>query len=185
MAATFTRPYVEAARDAAGSLEAFAALVPELERLASALSGSEELRTLLRNPAVPREKKRAVLDAVAARVSVGAMGLRLAQVLLANRRLPRISEMAAAFRDQVNREQRIVEAALTTARPLSDGARADLSRALEARTGQSVRLKSNVNPALLGGFVVQIGSEVYDASLAHRLEKAKNSLHAATGNVPK
>jgi len=53
------------------------------------------------------------------------------------------------------------------------------------RTGRTIRLKTAVEPALLGGFVVRLGSEVYDASLAHRLEKAKNALHAATGNLAK
>lgn len=185
MAAKFTRPYVEAARESAGSLEAFEALVPGLERLAAAFSGSEELRTLLRNPGVSREHKRAILDAIAARVSLDELGLRLARILLSNRRLPRIAEVATAFREQVNRERRVVEAALKTARPLSESARADLSRALEARTGRSVHLKTGVDPALLGGFIIQIGSDVYDASLSHRLDKAKNALHAATGNLPK
>ena len=185
MAATFTRPYVEATREAAGTLEAFEALIPELERVAAAVAGSEELRTLLRNPAVARENKRAVLDAVATRSGVGALGLRLVQVLLANRRLPRIAEVAAAFRDQADRERHLAEAALTTASALPEAVVAELTRALQARTGKAIRLKSSVNPALLGGFVVRVGSEVYDASLAHRLEKAKNSLHAATGNVSK
>jgi F-type H+-transporting ATPase subunit delta len=183
MAIKFTRPYVEAARDAAGSLEAFEALVPGLERLAAALAGSEELRTLLRNPGISRESKRAVLDAVAAKVSLDELGLRLARVLLSNRRLPRIADVAAAFREQVNKERRVVEAALRTARPISEAARAALSRALETKTGRSVHLKADVDPVLLGGFIVQIGSDVYDASLSHRLDKAKNALHAATGNL--
>ena len=185
MAATFTRPYVEATRETAGSMEAFAALVPGLERLSAALSGSEELRTLLRNPAVPREQKRAILDSVTTRVSLDVVGARLAQVLLANRRIGRLAEIVTAFRDQVNRESRIVEASLTTARPLSEAAHRDLANALEVRTGRTIRLKTAVEPALLGGFVVRLGSEVYDASLAHRLEKAKNALHAATGNLAK
>src|SRR5512140_1435500 len=101
MAAKFTRPYVEATREAAGSLDAFEALVPALERLAAALADSDELRTLLRNPAIPREKKRAILDAVAPKVALDGLGLRLAQVLLSNRRLARVAEIAASFREQV------------------------------------------------------------------------------------
>ena len=93
--------------------------------------------------------------------------------------------MAAAFSDQADRERHLAEAALTTASALPEAVVAELTRALQARTGKAIRLKSSVNPALLGGFVVRVGSEVYDASLAHRLEKAKNSLHAATGNVSK
>jgi F-type H+-transporting ATPase subunit delta len=185
MAAKFTRPYVEAARDAAGSLEAFEALVPGLERLAAALAASDDLRTLLRNPGVSRESKRAVLDSIGARVLLDDLGLRLARILLSNRRLPRVAEVAAAFRDQVNKERRVVEASLKTARPLSEEARANLANALEAKTGRSVHLKADVDPALLGGFIVQIGSDVYDASLSHRLDKAKNALHAATGNLAK
>lgn len=185
MAARFTKPYVEAVRDTAGSLEAFEALAPQLERLAAAIGESEELRTLLRNPGVKREQKRSVLDALAARLGLEGLAFRLAGVLLTNRRLAKVSEMAAAIREQSNRERRILEAEVTTARPLSDGAKSDLSWALEAKTGRTIRLNASVKAALLGGFVIRVGSEIYDASLAHRLEKAKNALHAATGNVPK
>ena len=185
MAARFTKPYVEAVRDAAGSLEAFEAIAPALDRLAGAIGESDELRTFLRNPAVRREQRRSVVDALAARLGVEGLALRLAGVLLANRRLGRASEMAAAIREQSNKERRIVEAEVTTARPLSDTAKSDLARALEAKTGRTIRLNTNVEAALLGGFVIRVGSEVYDASLAHRLEKAKNALHAATGNVPR
>ena len=185
MAARFTKPYVEAVREAAGSLEAFEALAPPLERLAAAVGESEELRTLLRNPGVRREQKRTVLAALASRLGLEGLALRLAGVLLANRRLARVSEMVTAIREQSNKERRILEAEVTTARPLTDGAKSELSRALEAKTGRTIRLSTSVEAALLGGFVIRVGSEIYDASLAHRLEKAKNALHAATGNVPR
>ncbi len=184
MAAGFTRPYVEAAREVAGSLEAFEALLPALDNLAAAVAGSEELRALLRNPAFRRDQKRAVLDALAPRLGLGELGLRLARTLLANRRLTRVSEIVTAFREQANRERKIVEAHVTTARELPQAAQADLARALERRTGKTVRLRTEVQAALLGGFVIRVGSEVYDASLAQRLQKARNALHAATGNVP-
>lgn len=185
MAASFTKPYVEAARDAAGSLEAFEALVPELERLASALFATDELRKVVRNPGIPRDRKRAILQEIAARAGLEGLALNLSRVLLANRRLVRLREVIAAIREQADRERHLAEATLATARPLPAAVEAEVSRALAARTGKSIRLKSIVDPGLLGGFVVRVGSEVYDASLAHRLQKAKNSLHAASGNVSK
>ena len=53
--------------------------------------------------------------------------------------------------------------------------------ALEARTGTRVRLRTELDPSLLSGFVVRLGSEVFDASLARRLARARKALEGAAG----
>jgi F-type H+-transporting ATPase subunit delta len=188
MSGPFARPYVEALREVAGSLDDFEALVPPLDSLArtvGAVAGSHELRAFFLSPAVPKESKAAALDAVAGKLGISGLALRAAQILLSNRRIGRTSELVAAMRERIDRERRRVQATVVAAHELDGEATAAIAAALTERTGKTVRLSASVDPELLGGFVVRVGSEVWDSSLSRRLQKAKNALHAASGAAPR
>ena len=99
-------------------------------------------------------------------------------ILLHNRRLHLLGELLAALRARLDRDTHAVEARIVTAQP-ADAAVLEALRALVAdRTKQSVRLVSKVDPSLLGGFVVSVGSARLDASLERRLQKTRAALHA-------
>ena len=181
MAARFTRPYVDALFEVAGSAESVEALLPTLDGFASALRASQELRAVLSNPGVERDKKNALVSAVAGRVGMNGLGTRLLTTLLHNNRLFKLEEVASAARERLDKERRVVEARVTSAAPLRNGDTARIKEALAAKTKRSVRLVEDVDPALLGGFVVKVGSEVYDASLKQRLERARRAFHGADG----
>ncbi len=182
MAAGFPKPYVDALFAVAGSAEAAGALLPDLDRFAEALGASAELRELLRNPAVERARKEALLGAVAEKLGTGPHAARLLSVLLVNRRLAHLSEVIAAVRERLDRDRNVVEARVQSARPLAEAEAGEIRKALEERTRRTVRLGTETVPALLGGFVVRIGSEVYDASLATRLARVRAALHQETRN---
>ncbi len=180
MAAGFTRPYVDALLSVAGSSEAVAALLPDLERFSRTLAAAADLRELLRNPAVDRATKAALLDAVAARLEMGSLPARLLRVLLANRRLTHLAEVIAAIRERLDREKNVVEARVRSARPLESADAEALRKALEGQTRRRVRLVPEVDSSLLGGFVVRVGSEVYDASLSTRLARVRAAFREGT-----
>ena len=180
MAAGFTRPYVDALLSVAGSPAAVEALLPDLDAVARGLGASADLRELLRNPALDRKAKTDLLHAMTAKLGTGPLAARLLTVLLANRRLTRLADLIAAIRERLDRDQNVVEATVRSARPLGDAETAGLRTALEGRTRRTVRLLPQVEPGLLGGFVVRIGSEVYDASLAARLSRVRAALHGGT-----
>ncbi|HSB63828.1 MAG TPA: ATP synthase F1 subunit delta [Thermoanaerobaculia bacterium] len=174
MSARTTRPYVDAffavATDPAGELAA-------LEAFRHAYDLAPELGKVLSNPGLEREKREALLLAVAARVGVPEIAGRLLTILLRNGRLHALHELLAALRARLDKDTQAVEARVVTARP-ADAAVLEALRALVAdRTKQNVRLVSKVDPSLLGGFVVSVGSARLDASLARRLEKARAALH--------
>jgi F-type H+-transporting ATPase subunit delta len=179
MAARFTKPYVDALFEVAGSAENVEALLGKLDGFSSALRESPELRAVLSNPGIERDKKNALVSAVASRVGMNGLGTRLLTTLLHNNRLLKLEEVAAAARQRLDKDRRVVEARVTSAAPLANGDTARIQKALEAKTSRSVRLVHDVDPALLGGFVVKMGSEVYDASLKQRLERARRALHGA------
>jgi F-type H+-transporting ATPase subunit delta len=175
MSARIARPYVDAffavAVDPAGELAA-------LEAFRHAYALSPELGKVLSNPGLEREKREALLAAVAARVGVPEIAGRLLMILLHNGRLRILNDLLAALRARLDRDTQEIEARILTAQP-ADAAVLEALRALVAgRTKQRVRLVSAVDPALLGGFVVSVGSARLDASLDRRLEKARAALHA-------
>ncbi|MGZ5430883.1 MAG: ATP synthase F1 subunit delta [Thermoanaerobaculia bacterium] len=175
MSARIARPYVDAffavAVDPAGELAA-------LEAFRHAYNLAPELGKVLSNPGLEREKREALLAAVAARVGVPEIASRLLTILLHNGRLHGLHELLEALRARLDRDTQAVEARIVTAQP-ADAAVLEALRALVAdRTKQSVRLVAKVDPSLLGGFVVSVGSVRLDASLERRLEKARVALHA-------
>lgn len=178
MAERFTRPYVDAFFAVAGSAEAADEQLPALDTVAAAIASSADLAKVLANPGIEKPRRKALLDAVAAKAGVGALGGRLLDVLLQNRRVHRLPAFLAAVRERLDRERRTLEARVTSARELDEAVFESLRRMVEGRTGSTVRVVPSVDPSLLGGFVVSVGSARLDASLARRLEKARAALHA-------
>ncbi len=181
MPAAFTKPYVDALFDVAASPDAVEALLPGLSTFSALLSRSEELRSVFADPGVDRARKLAILAKLIEGEQLEGLGARLLATLLQNRRLHRLGEVVAAIRARLDRERHVLEARVRSAQPLTADLQKQLLASLEKRTGGRVRLQTHVDPALLGGFSIQIGSEVYDATLAHRLEKARRALRSAAG----
>jgi F-type H+-transporting ATPase subunit alpha len=88
----------------------------------------------------------------------------------------RLSAFLAAVKERLDRERHMLEARVASARPLDEAVFEGLRRMVEGRTGSTVRVVAAVDPSLLGGFVVSVGSARLDASLARRLEKARAAL---------
>ena len=175
MSARVTRPYVDAffavAKDPGTELVA-------LETFQKAYDAAPELGKVLSNPGLEREKREAILVAVAAHIGVPEIAGRLLNILLHNGRLHILHDLLAALRARLDKETKAVEARIVTAQT-ADAAVLEALRALVAdRTKQSVRIVSKVDASLLGGFVVSVGSVRLDASLERRLQKARAALHA-------
>ncbi|MEO6326264.1 MAG: ATP synthase F1 subunit delta [Thermoanaerobaculia bacterium] len=179
MAANFTKPYVDALFEVLGSADTVQEQLPTLDAFAALLSGNAELRMVLRNPGIDRTRKGAIVQQLATQAGASPIALRLLNTLLINQRIPALAELTKAIRLRLDRERRVVEATVRSASPLSPETEAEIRAALEKRSKMNVRIKPIVDPALLAGFVVQIGSEIYDTSLAQRLARTKLALHGA------
>ncbi|MFN7989895.1 MAG: ATP synthase F1 subunit delta [Thermoanaerobaculia bacterium] len=177
----FARPYVDALFEVAGSPDAVEALLPSLDTVARALETNEELRAFLANPGVGRKEKRGLVEAIAGSANAPVLAARLLRALLDRGRILRLPAVLAAVRDQVDRARGVVEATVRSATPLPADAEAAIRAALESRTGTRVRVRTELDPSLLSGFVVRLGSELFDASLSRRLERARRALESASG----
>jgi F-type H+-transporting ATPase subunit delta len=97
-------------------------------------------------------------------------------LLIQNKRTNAIGDIVAAYEDAVNRARGIVNARVTTAVPLNEREQTLVRRRLEELTTRHVNVTTDVDPAVIGGFVARMGDQLIDASVAGRLSALRDSL---------
>ena len=167
--------YASALFDLAVEEGSVSAVENDLEQLDEALRESPELRDLTTNPEVGRTKAGHAIDAVAQTVGAGRLTRNFLGVLAKNRRLSALPGIIRAFRTIAAAQRGEVTAEVTSAHVLSEQQLSQLRQKLTAREGRTVKLSHSVDPDLLGGLVVTVGSKRIDGSIRTRL----NSLASA------
>jgi F-type H+-transporting ATPase subunit delta len=172
------RPYARALLD---SLPGDAALTAhdDLVRLREALERVPRLGTLAANPSLPLELKERTFDEVARSLGLGEPVRRLGLLLMRNFRFAHLPAIVEAFEDLLDRRRGVARARVTSAQPLEPEQRDQLERTLRERLGHEIRLEVAVDPRLIGGFVVHVGSVRYDGSLDGQLRRLREQLVAA------
>jgi F-type H+-transporting ATPase subunit delta len=154
--------------DEGGALDAVAADLATVETM---LAESEALREIIRSPVVSRTSQAAAVIAIAGRAGLGELTRNFLGVLASNRRLFVLSGIIRAFQAMLAIRRGEVTAEVTSAVPLDDGQLAALRESVSRYAGKAVSLRTEVDPGLLGGLVVRIGSRMVDASLRTRLQQ--------------
>jgi F-type H+-transporting ATPase subunit delta len=154
----------------------FEALGQELEALASVYAQSPELRQTLENPVFKISQKRAILEKVLPRVAPSRLVQTFALMLVERRRIAVLPLIARMYQEMTDVQLGRVRATVVSARPLDVITAAEIQRGLERRTGKKVLMKTEVDPALIGGVVARVGSLVLDGSLRTRLETMANRI---------
>jgi len=155
--------------DPAGALQ-------ELRSIEALFKESDQLRRVMENPAIPGDRKRAVLDAITQRLGTSRSVRNFIAVLTDHRRLPLFSEILKQLEQELNARQGFAEAQVNTARPLSDPEKQLLEAEITKMTGKKVRARYGEDASLLGGAVVQVGSTIYDGSVKGQLERMREQL---------
>jgi F-type H+-transporting ATPase subunit delta len=137
---------------------------------------SPELREFFSNPAVPAPQKMGFLDKLNARLGLQKELRNLLAVLIDNDRIGQVSEVAQAYRRLLQEQSGIRQAEIVTARELNEKERGALVEEIGKLAGARVEASFRLDPAILGGAVVRIGSTVYDGSVRGRLERLKEAL---------
>ena len=156
----------------AGSLEAVDA---DVALLTETLDGSRELRLALTSPVVSSEKKGAVLQSLFGD-KLSDLSLRFLTLLVEKQRDDQIPAILDAYRALRDERTGTVEATVRTAKPMSADERDRLQAALEARADATVRMRVEIDAALIGGLVVRLGDTVYDRSVLHQLQTLRGQL---------
>ncbi len=156
-----------------------AAAQQQLEDFRGTFAGSRELREVLMDPAILREQKLRVLDAIAQRIGMSPQVRNFVAVIMEHDRLHDLGEILDEYHAVADEQSGFSEAEITSARVLSEEDRSALEAQVTKLAGGQIRTTYREDPSLLGGAVVRIGSTVYDGSLRAQLEQMKQKLVTA------
>ncbi|HEY3204034.1 MAG TPA: ATP synthase F1 subunit delta [Thermoanaerobaculia bacterium] len=177
----FTHPYARAFIEMAPTGYDFGAFLESAGILTRSVQENRTLRAFLATPAVPLDAKRRAVEELAARAGIDPFGRRFFQVLLNNHRLLEAEQIVRSVRDAHDAKQGIVQGKLTVAAAIEDEEKKSIEEALANRVGGRVRLRVDVDPAILAGFVARVGSTVFDASATAAVRRFQQQAIARTG----
>jgi F-type H+-transporting ATPase subunit delta len=151
----------------------------DLDKFSAMLVESPDLARLVRSPVFSSEIQGKALAAVLAKAGISGITANFLAVLTANRRLFAVSDVIRAFRALVAKFKGEATADVTVAEPLSDKNLDALKTALKSASGKDVALNVKVDPSIIGGLVVKLGSRMVDSSLRTKLNTIKHAMKEA------
>lgn len=151
----------------------------DLDRLFALWREDASFRAFIEDPRLDAAEQRRGAFALLEKLGVGTEVRNLVGVLITNRRLAQLPQVAAAFGQILAARRGQQVAFVTTAHPLTDTQR----RAIEARLAEAgysgVQLRETLDPSLLGGLVIRIGSRLYDNSIKSKLQRLQYAMRGA------
>jgi len=151
----------------------------DLRALDAMIGDSADLKRLLRNPVVSRAQSGRAMEAILDKSGADELTRNFVGLVAANRRLFALQAMIAAYLAELAQRRGEVSAEVTSARELTDAQAKSLEDALRSAVGGKVTLSLKVNPGLVGGLVVKVGSRMIDSSLKSQLARLKLAMKGA------
>ncbi len=170
--------YASALFDLASEAGTVSAVESDLDKLEAALHELGELRALIKNPEISRNQIGKVMSGLSAALGISDLTKNFLGVLAENRRVAELPAMIRAFHTIAAAQRGEVTAEVASAHALTDEQISTLEGKLRAREGRTVKLKTRVDPDLLGGLVVTVGSKRIDGSIRTRLNSIAQAMKA-------
>lgn len=148
----------------------------DLAKFQRMLDDSPDLKSMVRSPVIASGDQARALGAVLDKAGIGGLAANFFKLIAENRRLFAAADMIKAFRALAAKARGEMSAEVTSAVALSGAQVAALKDTLKASVGKDVTLNTRVDPSLLGGLVVKIGSRMIDSSLKTKLQNLKVTL---------
>ena len=168
--------YAQAVFDLAREENLLPAIGDDIDRLEQALRESADLRSLIASPIYSREEQGAAIGAVAQAMGLSPVMRNVLGLMAQKRRLFVLPQLIEVLRTRMSEARGEVAAEVVSAQPLSAEQQARLTQTLSAKAGKAVRLQSRVDPSLIGGLVVRLGSRMIDTSIRAQLGRLQNMM---------
>ncbi|MGC1669480.1 MAG: F0F1 ATP synthase subunit delta [Pseudolabrys sp.] len=176
MAGRYATALFELARDN----KAVDAVKKDLDQFEALANGSVDLNRLVRSPVFGADEQLKALSAILAKAGITGLAANFLRVITTNRRLFAVRDMIRAYRALVARHKGEVTAQVTVAEKLNDKNLDALKSALKSVTGgKDIDLEVEVDPAIIGGLIVKVGSRMVDSSLRTKLNSIKFAMKEA------
>jgi len=147
-----------------------------LDTLNQALADSREFAQLVSSPLIGRDEAGKAFAAIASSLGLDAITANFLQVLARNGRKGQLQPVIRSFRLLAAEHRGETTAEVITAHPLKDNQVAQLKQQLKARAGRDVAIETQVQPEILGGIVVKMGSQMIDASIRTKLNRLAEAM---------
>jgi len=171
--------YAQALFELAKSQGDAAAVESDLKSLKAMRADSADLRTLIGSAVFDAETKGRCLAAIADAAGFAPTTRKFLGLVASNRRASAIPAMISSFEKLAAEDRGAISAEVTTALPLTEAQSKALAASLRTALGKDPEIETKVDPAILGGLKVRVGSRLYDASLKSRLDSLKFALKRA------
>ncbi len=148
----------------------------DIADLIATIDSSEDFQEFLASPSVGKQEQINVMQAIAGQSGFDKLTTNFLSVVIENRRLDVLRSVLTAFQNGLAQSRGQVEVQVTTAQDLSDKQIASLQAALAEGLKQEVSIKAKVEPSILGGMIVTVGSQMIDDSVARKLERLKTAM---------
>jgi len=165
--------YATALFDLAETHNALDQVAGDLNTLAALIDSSDDFTRMIRSPVISRAKQGAALDVILEKMEASDLTRKFAGVVAANRRLFSLPDIIDSYLAILAGRRGEVTAEVTSAEPLSSAQEADLLSALKSAIGTNVSIKTAVDPKVIGGLVVRVGSRLVDSSLQTKLNQLR------------
>jgi F-type H+-transporting ATPase subunit delta len=170
--------YASALFDLAKEASSIEAVENDLGNFQSLLDESPDLVRLVRSPVIAAGDQSRALAAVLDKAGIGGLTGNFLKLVAANRRLFAVADMIKVYRVLAARARGEVSAEVTSAYALNEEQVSALKETLKASVGKDVTLQTRVDPSILGGLIVKVGSRMIDSSLKTKLQSMKAVLSA-------
>jgi F-type H+-transporting ATPase subunit delta len=157
------------------------AVAEDLDRVAEALAAVPDFHRVLVTPMVPVEAKTKILDSVLDTLEVGELARRFLHVVQHHYRMQHMADIAVAYRELVDQSLGRTRARVETPIALAEADQSRLVDAISALEGATIVADFEANRNLLGGFKLQVGSRVFDGSLAGELDRLSREIEIEQG----
>jgi F-type H+-transporting ATPase subunit delta len=168
--------YATALFELAQEAKSVDAIKADLDGFAKLLLDSEDLLRLVRSPVYTAEEQTKAVDAVLAKAKIAGLAAKFISTVASNRRLFAIREMISGFNALVAQSKGETRAEVTVAEKLDEKHLATIKEAIAASGKKNVELDVKIDPSILGGLKVKIGSRMIDASLKTKLNSIRNAM---------
>jgi F-type H+-transporting ATPase subunit delta len=168
--------YATALYELADESKSVDTVLADLERFEALMFGSEDLMRLVKSPVFTAEEQLDAVSAILDKAKIGGLGANFIRLAAQNRRLFAVDQMIRSFRAIVAKARGELSAKVTVAEPLSDAHLKDVRAALKDVTSKDVKIDLRVDPSIIGGIIVQLGSRMVDASLKTKLSAIQHAM---------
>jgi len=171
--------YATALYDLADEAKILDVVAGDLGALQSLIAENKDLARLVDSPLVRRDAQAAAMEAMLAKAGVNDLTRRFVGVVTGNGRLKALPAIIAAYQAELARRRGEIAAEVISARPLDESQKTTVAEALRASAGGKVAVEVKVDPSLIGGLVVRVGSRMVDSSVRSKLQRLQLAMKGA------